>query len=160
MIDFDNDDFAVKVYCDKPSDPVRYMLNKPLYSQPGEKFYYRDVDPHLISYAIQRLTGKILAQWAKEKLFDPLGIRQYYWQSDHTGTTAGGHGLHLKPRDMAKIGQMVLDQGRWRGVRVVDSLWIAESTQKQMETTFQIEPHVYHYGYYWWILHRWQAYTA
>ncbi len=159
-LNFDNDDFSVKMYCDKPADPVRYLLNKPLYAQPGEKFYYRDVDPHLISYAIQRLTGKILAQWAKERLFGPLGIREYYWESDHTGTSMGGHGLHLKPRDMAKVGQMVLDHGLWKGEQIVDPSWIALSTQEQVETTFKTEPHVYLYGFYWWILPRWQAFTA
>jgi CubicO group peptidase (beta-lactamase class C family) len=159
-LNFDNDDFSLKIYCDKPNDPAKYLLKKPLYAQPGEKFYYRDLDPHLISYAIQRLTGKTLAQWAQERLFDPLNIREYYWGSDHTGTSMGAHGLHLKPRDMAKIGQMVLDNGRWNGIQVVDSTWVAVSTQKQVETDFQTEPHIYYYGYYWWILPRWQAYSA
>jgi CubicO group peptidase (beta-lactamase class C family) len=159
-LSFDNDVFSVEIYADKPSDPVKYILKKPLYAMPGEKFYYRDADPHLISYVIQRLTGKTEEQWAKERLFDPLGIQEYYWDSDHTGTTMGAHGLHLKPRDMAKIGQMVLDHGRWKGSQIVDSTWIAVSTQKQMETSWQTEPHVYYYGYYWWILPRWQSFAA
>ncbi len=159
-LNFDNDDFSLTIYCDKPKDPVKYLLNKPLYAPPGEEFYYRDADPHLLSYAIQRLTGKTLAQWAHERLFDPLDIRHYYWGSDHTGTTMGAHGLHLKPRDMAKIGQLVLDHGRWEGVQIVDSAWVAVSTQAQIETNFTSEPHVHFYGYYWWILPRWQAFSA
>lgn len=159
-LNFDNDDFSVTIYCDKPKDPVKYLLNKSLYAMPGEVFYYRDTDPHLLSYAIQRLTGRTLEQWAKDRLFDPLNIQDYFWGSDHTGTTMGAHGLHLKPRDMAKIGQMVLDHGRWDGVQIVDSTWIAVSTQKQIGTDFASEPHVYDYGYYWWILPRWQSFTA
>jgi CubicO group peptidase (beta-lactamase class C family) len=157
---FDNDVFSVEIYVDEPCNPVKYILAKSLYAMPGERFYYRDCDPHLISYAIGRLTGKSEARWARERLFEPLGITEYYWDADHTGTTMGAHGLHLKPRDMAKIGQLVLDHGRWRGQQVVDSTWVAVSTRRQVDTTHQTEPHVYHYGYYWWVLPRWEAFTA
>jgi CubicO group peptidase (beta-lactamase class C family) len=159
-LSFDNDVFSVEIYADKPNDPIKYILNKPLYANPGEKFYYRDCDPHLLSYIIKHLTGKTEEQWAKERLFDPLEIRDYYWDSDHTGTTMGAYGLHVKPRDMAKIGQMVLDHGRWNGNQIVDSTGIEASTQTQITTQFQTEPHVYDYGYYWWIVPRWQAFTA
>jgi CubicO group peptidase (beta-lactamase class C family) len=157
---FDNDVFSVEIYVDRPCDPVRYILKKPLYAIPGERFYYRDCDPHLTSYAIGRLTGETLAKWAKERLFGPLGITEYYWQPDHTGTTMGAHGLHLKPRDMAKIGQMVLNHGRWQSRQIVDSTWVAVSTQRQIETPYRTEPHIYHYGYYWWTVPRWGAFTA
>jgi len=53
----DNDDFSVELFIEKPADPAKYFLEKPLYATPGERFYYRDVDPHLLSYALQRLTG-------------------------------------------------------------------------------------------------------
>jgi CubicO group peptidase (beta-lactamase class C family) len=157
---FDNDVFSVEIISDKPSDPIKYILKKPMYAEPGEKFYYRDCDPHLISYGIQRLTGKTLEQWTKERLFDPLGIADYHWVSDHKGTTTGAFGLWLKSRDMAKIGQMVLDHGRWQGVQIVDSSWVAISTQKQVETEHHTEPYIYHYGYYWWIIPRWNAFAA
>ena len=159
-LSFDNDDFSVEIYADKPSDPIKYILNKPLYSNPGEKFYYRDCDPQLISYAIQRLTGKTEEQWAKEHLFNPLGINDYYWDSDHKGTTMGAHGLHLKPRDLAKIGLMVLNSGRWQGSQVVDSTWISIATQKHKDSQFQTEPHNYDFGFYWWVLPRWQAFVT
>jgi CubicO group peptidase (beta-lactamase class C family) len=159
-LSFDNDVFSVEIYVDKPGDPVKYILKKPLYASPGEEFYYRDCDPHLISHVIRQLTGKTEEQWARERLFEPLGIHEYYWDSDHTGASMGAYGLHLKPRDMAKIGQMVLDHGRWNGSQIVDSSWIAVSTRKQVETDYRTEPHVYNYGYYWWILSRWEAFTA
>lgn len=159
-LEFDNDDFSVEIFADKPSDPINYILKKPMYAKPGEKYYYRDCDPHLISYTIWRLTGKTLEHWTKERLFDPLGIINYHWESDHSGTTAGAFGLWLKPRDMAKIGQMVLDHGNWKGVQIVDSSWIAISTQKQVETEDNTEPNIHHYGYYWWIIPRWNAISA
>jgi CubicO group peptidase (beta-lactamase class C family) len=157
---FDDDDFSVEIYANKPDDPIRYILNKPLYDQPGASFYYRDCDPHLLSFAIWRLTGQTEEQWAAERLFAPLEIGDYYWDTDHTGTTMGAHGLHLKPRDLAKIGQLVLDFGRWRGNQVVDSAWIATSTGKQVETGYSSGPEMRHYGYYWWVLPYWQAIEA
>ncbi len=159
-LSFDNDDFSVEICVDKPRDPVKYILNKPLYASPGGEFYYRDCDPHLVSFTIKRLTGQSEEQWAREQLFYPLGIREYYWEADYTGTTMGAYGLHLKPRDLAKFGQLVLDHGRWKGQQIVDSAWIAESTSRQVDTDYQTEPNIHHYGFYWWIYPRWQAVEA
>lgn len=155
----DNDDFSLELFVDKPADPAKYFLSKPLYANPGQLFYYRDVDPHLISTALQRLTGKSEEQLARERLFGPLGISNFYWHSDHTGVSAGAHGLHLTPRDMAKIGQIVLDNGRWKGIQIVDSAWVAQSTQFQVMTDHPPPP-VYQYGFYWWILPDSQAFSA
>jgi len=157
---FDNDDFSVEIYADEPGDPAKYILNKPMYASPGERFYYRDCDPHLLSYAIERITKKTLDQWAKERLFAPLGIDSYFWDVDHTGTPMGAHGLYLKPRDLAKIGQVVLTQGQWNSSQIVDSTWIAVSTRSQIPTEYTTEPEVRDYGYYWWTLPRWQAIEA
>jgi CubicO group peptidase (beta-lactamase class C family) len=159
-VSFDNDVFSVEIYADKPDDPIKYILDKPMYAVPGEEFYYRDCDPHLLSYAITRLTGKSEELWAKDRLFAPLGIEDYYWDSDHTGITMGAHGLHLKPRDLAKIGQMVLDHGRWNGQQIIDSAWVAESTRRQITTPYQTAPNIRDYGYYWWILPQWEAFEA
>jgi CubicO group peptidase (beta-lactamase class C family) len=159
-LQFDNDDFSVEIYVDKPDDPIKYILDKPMYANPGEKFYYRDCDPHLVSYALQRLTGKTEEQWVKEQIFDRLGIIDYYWDRDHTGTSMGAHGLHLKPRDLAKIGQMILDHGRWNNTQIIDSLWVEISAQPYVETDWRDEPFVYDYGFYWWVVPRWQAFSA
>jgi CubicO group peptidase (beta-lactamase class C family) len=61
---------------------------------------------------------------------------------------------------MAKIGQMVLNHGRWQGQQIVDSAWVEVATRRQVDTPYQTEPSVYHYGYYWWVLPRWEAFTA
>ncbi len=155
----DNEDFSIELLVDEPADPPKYFLSKPLYANPGTQYYYRDVDPHLISTAIQRLTGKTEEQWARERLLGPLGIWNYYWNYDHTGVTTGAFGLRITPRDMAKIGQMVLDNGRWKGMQVVDSAWIAQSTQFQVMTDHPSPP-VYQYGFYWWVAPASQAFTA
>ncbi|UCD37574.1 MAG: serine hydrolase [Fidelibacterota bacterium] len=157
---FDNDVFSVETYVHQPRDPIRNILEKPLYAAPGDEFYYRDCDPHLISYAIQRLTGRTLEQLGLEYLFGPLGITDYYWESDHKGVTMGAVGLHLKPRDMAKIGQLVLDGGKWHGESLVDSTWLALSTGKQVKIGEYRGSYGRSYGFYWWVLPDWQAFTA
>jgi CubicO group peptidase (beta-lactamase class C family) len=159
-LSFDNSVFATEMYVDKPGDPVNYILSKPLYASPGREFNYRDCDPELISYTIQRRTGRTIEQWAKERIFGPLGIRKYYWELGPAGASMGPTGLHLIPRDMAKIGELVLENGRWNGREIVDSTWVAASTSEQVETPYVTEPHVYRYGYYWWILPRRNAFTA
>ena len=159
-LSFYNDVFSMEIYAGKPVDPARYILLKPLYARPGQSFYYRDCDPHLISCAVRRRTGAPLVRWAAQYLFRPLGIRDYYWEPDHTGTTMGAHGLHLKPRDMAKIGQLVLDRGRWKDRQLVDASWVDESTRRQVADAYRAGTDTYDYGYYWWIVPRWQAFTA
>jgi len=159
-LSFDNDVFSVEIFGDEPEDPIEYILNKPMYAAPGEEFYYRDCDPHLLSYTMMRLTGMSLERWGRDRLFEPLGIEDYFWDSDHTGTTMGAIGLYLKPRDLAKIGQMVLDHGRWKGQQIIDSAWIEESTRSQTTTPYQTEPNVREYGYYWWTLPGWEAIEA
>ncbi|NQV43188.1 MAG: serine hydrolase [Candidatus Marinimicrobia bacterium] len=159
-LNFDNDDFSMEIYVGKPEDPIRYILNKDLYDQPGESFYYRDCDPHLLSYTIGYVTGKSLEDWAVQRLFSPLGISDYYWDSDPTGTSMGGHGVHVRPRDLAKIGQLVLDNGKWNGIQVVDSTWIAQSTSLQTDMGDWGEENGWEYGHYWWLIPEWNAFAA
>ncbi len=156
-LDIDNDIFSVEIYVKKPDNPARYILDLPLYDDPGARFYYRDCDPHLLSYTIGQVTGRSTESWAAEKIFEPLGIEDYYWGSDVQGTSMGGHGLHLRPRDLAKIGQLVLDNGRWNGEQVVDSSWVASSTQLQISTP---DDYSWDYGYYWWRLNEYDGYSA
>jgi CubicO group peptidase (beta-lactamase class C family) len=151
-IAFDNSDFSGEMYTDKPNDQLRYILDKPLYAPPGTRFYYRDADPQIVGYAMQRLTGITARAFAAARLFAPLGITDYDWESAPDGTTMAPHGLHLRPRDLAKFGQLVLDGGTWRGTRLVSKDWIDQSTSAQV-TSLVNGPNgtPYPFGYYWWI---------
>lgn len=159
-LEFDNGDFSMEIYVGKPADPIKYILDKPMYADPGEEFYYRDCDPHLLSYTISHVTGKTLEEWAVERLFLPLAISDYYWGSDPDGTSMGAHGLHLKPRDLLKIGQLVLDNGKWGGIQVVDSTWVTESTSFQTSMGDWGDDNGWDYGYYWWLVREWNAIAA
>lgn len=153
-IAFDNVDFDLELYTFHHADPLRYILEKPLYAAPGARFYYRNADPQLISYALQRATGSTESALAASWLFSPLSIRDYYWQANSDdGSTIGGNSLHLKPRDFAKIGQLLLNRGQWAGHSIVSSDWIEQMTETQIQSDFHDasgEP--VPYGYYWYVL--------
>jgi CubicO group peptidase (beta-lactamase class C family) len=136
------------------ADPLRYILDKPLYAAPGARFYYRNADPQLISYALQRRTGTSESAFAESWLFSPLGIRDYYWQpGPDDGVTIAGSSLHLRPRDFAKLGQLVLDRGQWAGHSVVSDAWLDEMTAAHIDSDFRDSKGTpLPYGYYWYAL--------
>jgi len=150
-LQFDNVDFDLEMYTFHHADPLRYILEKPMYAAPGERFSYRNADPQLVSYALQRVTGSTEQALADAWLFGPLGVQDYHWQSDEDdGATVAGNGLHLKPRDLAKLGQLLLDRGQWQGQTVVSSAWLDEMTTSHILSDFLDEDgRPIPYGYYW-----------
>src|SRR5206468_7021281 len=92
-------------------DWVRFILDRPMANQPGEMFYYNSGNSHLLSAWVTRLTGKPAEDFARDRLFGPLGITDYVWPRDPMGQSLGGWGLKLTPRDMAKFGYLYLRHG-------------------------------------------------
>jgi CubicO group peptidase (beta-lactamase class C family) len=145
----DNSDFSMDMWVGQPKDPVRFLLDRPLYANPGEKYYYRDADPQLLGYALQRQAGRSEEAFARTALFSPMGITDYYWDHGAQGESMAAHGLHLLPRDLAKFGQLMLDQGRWNSEQLVPSDWCADATRHHVVPTDQPR---FGYGYYFWIV--------
>ncbi|MGL1590489.1 hypothetical protein ACSTHS_00335, partial [Vibrio parahaemolyticus] len=88
----------------------------------------------LVSAVVRKATGKPLDEFARETLFEPLGITGAEWARYRGYTNAGG-GLRLRPRDMAKMGQLVLAGGRWNGRQIVSKAWIETSTAPKLKAT-------------------------
>jgi CubicO group peptidase (beta-lactamase class C family) len=130
---------------------VANILHRPLESYPGTTFYYNDGTPQLISGIFMEKMGVTLEAFASQRLFGPLGIRVYQWEKHADGLSFGAYGLWLLPRDMARIGQMVLQGGEWEGRQIVPSTWLEESTRIYANGD---------YGYYWWVLAEGQVYYA
>jgi CubicO group peptidase (beta-lactamase class C family) len=127
-------------------DPYRFVLEQLLVRKPGEEWNYSGGSTELLAGIVQRTAGKLLSDFANEALFEPLGITQFEWiKMPSNGETAAASGLRLRPRDMAKIGQLVLDHGTWRGKRIVSERWIQESTEARIEAVPPLR-----YGYHWW----------
>jgi CubicO group peptidase (beta-lactamase class C family) len=154
---FDNDVFSDEMISKKPKDPVQYILAKPMYAAPGDSFYYRDCDPQLISNVFKRVTGRNLDELARDSIFTPLGITDYLWEKNSDSVTFGPYGLFLKPRDLAKIGKLVLQQGRWENRQLISHDWILISTAFQTEVP---GPEGFRYGYYWWVVPEVSGITA
>ena len=123
---------------------------------PGLAFHYHDGAPHLVSYAIQKRPGKSLKAFANEQFFTPLGITGSKWDAVQDGITFGAFSLYMKPRDLAKFGQLLLQNGKWNGVQLVDSAWISEATAIHVDSGSGSAP----YGYYFWIYPALGAYAA
>ncbi|MDH5217461.1 MAG: serine hydrolase, partial [Gammaproteobacteria bacterium] len=100
-----------------------------------------------------------MADYARTQFFQPLNITQYNWIKDSNDISFGAYGVYLTPRDLAKIGQLVLQDGQWNGQQIVSSDWITQSTQKQIENNSPTTTD-YEYGYYWWIIPELNAFTA
>lgn len=133
----------------RSTDPYRFALEQPVWRKPGEKWNYSGGNTQLLAGVLQRTTGKWLDDFAKEVLFKPLGITQFEWMKmPANGEVEAASGLRLRPRDMAKIGELVLDNGMWNGRRIVSESWIQESTLGRIEHFDKVDS--LRYGYQWW----------
>ncbi|MBN8940873.1 MAG: serine hydrolase [Rhizobiales bacterium] len=126
-------------------DPCRYVLGLAATAPAGQGFFYNTGALTLVSAIIRKATGRPLDEFARAALFEPLGIARAEWIRVKGDTDAGG-GLRLRPRDMAKIGQLVLAGGRWNGREVVSKGWIETSTAAKITATSGLS-----YGYLWWL---------
>jgi CubicO group peptidase (beta-lactamase class C family) len=109
---------------ERSRDWVKYVLDKPMVRDPGAAFEYNSGNPHLLSAILSKVTGKSAEDYAREKLFGPLGIGDFQWRHDPQGVSTGGFGLYMLPRDMAKLGSLWLHDGVWAGQRVLADGWI------------------------------------
>jgi CubicO group peptidase (beta-lactamase class C family) len=139
----------------RSDDWLTFMYDLPMVAQPGKEFNYCSGCTHLLSAAIRSASGMNTQEFAEQALFTPLGITDYTWETDPAGTSIGGWGLNLTPRDMAKLGYLYLHAGEWDGEQVVSSAWIDRATQKLVEGEGDLG-----YGYLWWIYPRFGAYAA
>lgn len=154
-IDYNNSDNSLDLY-QKSGSSVEFILNLPKNYPPGVVFNYSDGAPHLISAAIQIRYGKPLSSFAGQYLFTPLQIIDWKWEAAKDGVTFGAFSLFLKPRDAAKFGQLLLNNGWWNGQQIVDSSWIAKATQPLANAGRDGAS----YGYYFWVYPAYPAFSA
>lgn len=129
------------------ADPVRYVLEQPLVAPPGTTYNYNGGNTTLLAAVLTKTTGRKLDEYAREKLFGPLGITDFEWMAlPTTGQPAAASGLRLRPRDGAKLGQLLLTDGAWNGKQVLPKGWAAESVKPRLNGDG-----LYYYGYQWWL---------
>ena len=132
---------------DASSDPVQFVLDRPMQHEPGTEFNYNSGNAHVLSAVIQEAAGMSAATFAKRHLFEPLGISDVIWPSDKNGVSWGGGKVMMTTRDMLKIGLLYLDDGAFAGEQIVPSAWIRASRAPHIATFYGDDM----YGYMWWI---------
>jgi CubicO group peptidase (beta-lactamase class C family) len=124
---------------------IPYVLHFPASEMPGRVFRYSTGNSQLLSGAVRRGTGKTPFELARERIFGPLGITGAQWATHADGNSYGGMRLRLTARDMAKLGQLCLQNGAWNGRQLVPAQWIAASTRPHSVSAYGP------YGYHWWV---------
>ena len=129
-------------------DWTRGALARPLENPPGEVFAYSTGNSHLVSAILTEAVGTSALEYAREHLAGPLGITIHSWDRAPEGYYLGGNSLRMTPRDLARLGQLYLQGGRWNGEQVVPAEWVRRSTSRHADGW----PHRYGaYGYHWWL---------
>jgi CubicO group peptidase (beta-lactamase class C family) len=124
---------------------IAKTLSLPLVSEPGEKFVYHSAASAICGPIIEKTTGMPVTEFAKQYLFEPLQISEYLWFTLPDGNTLTSGGMHMRPRDMAKIGYLILNHGQWHGRQILSEEWIDISTRAY------VSDDGLGYGYYWWL---------
>ena len=138
-------------------------------NDPGVAFEYSNSSAHLVAAVLRNAVDRPILDYARAKLFDPLGIDSrpawqgwdtrsptsgfntpgFAWATDRDGINVGGLGLKLTSADMVKIGELYVNGGRWHGRQIVSQAWVDESTSAQLSAD-QEDPSQGQYGYLWW----------
>jgi CubicO group peptidase (beta-lactamase class C family) len=129
-------------------DTAQSFLNKPMACAPGSNWNYSTGNVQILAEIIRKATGKTPLEFGTEKIFNPLGITNFQWPSDRSGTQYGGMSLMVRPRDLARFGYFYLKKGQWKGKEVIPASWVEIST-KSHSTTYW--PQNGTYGYLCWI---------
>ncbi|MDR1629206.1 MAG: beta-lactamase family protein [Oscillospiraceae bacterium] len=108
-------------------DVGRAIFLLPQEDMPGKQFRYDTGASHLLGCVLSQAVGKSLYDYAKEKLFDPLGMTNVYWDADKQGNNYGGHGLYLTPEDMLRFGYLYLNNGRWEDRQILSAEWVKQA---------------------------------
>jgi CubicO group peptidase (beta-lactamase class C family) len=129
------------------ADWLQFMLDLPMVAEPGTRFAYCSGNHHVLSMILSQTTGTNALAFARRELFEPLGIRDVAWPADPRGNNHGWGDLQMHPRDMARLGQLFLQRGRWRERPILPETWARTATRTHVERTTNRD----RYGYSWWV---------
>jgi CubicO group peptidase (beta-lactamase class C family) len=142
------------------AEPLRYALSRPIVATPGAVFDYNGGMTHVMGAVIERATKVPIEDYARLRLFEPLGIDKVEWVGNLAGMPAVASGLRLRARDLARFGSMYLHGGKWQGRQILPAEWVARSTRRHTRFTATPARHrgnrevpdggEFGYGYFWW----------
>lgn len=111
---------------------ARGFLAQPVEHEPGTHFVYNSGATYMVSAIVQHVTGEMVLDYLRPRLFAPLGIVEPTWETSPQGVSVGGWGLSIRTEDIARFGQLYLQRGEWQGRRLLPEVWVAEATSKQV----------------------------
>ena len=135
------------------NDWIKETFQLPLLYNPGARFSYNSLETHLLSAIITRVSGLTALEYSESYLTGPMGIKIISWTHDPLGYNIGGYDIYMKPRDMAVLGYLYLNEGRINNTQIVQKEWIESS----LTETWEVDGSVwgvltdYNYGYLWWL---------
>ncbi len=135
-----------EIIMDTSSDPLRAALAPPIVAAPGQIWNYNSGSTELLGAILKKATGQGVDELAGTLLFAPLGITDFTWYKHSNLSPHAAGGLRLRPRDLAKIGQLILQHGSWNGSQIVPAAWIAEATAPHL-----MGEALFFYGYQFWL---------
>lgn len=132
------------------ADPLRYVFQKPFAFAPDTVWTYNGGGTDLLGKVIEKASAMRIDAFARDALFEPLGITDWKLLDYLNGKQATAAGLRLSPRDAAKLGQLVLNKGTWNGRQIVSAEWIADSIKPRFQAIGYFGG-LFYYGYQWWM---------
>lgn len=131
---------------------IQFILDQPMYEEPGAVFKYNDGASVLLGKILHEATGQRVDAWAREKLFRPIGIDDFYWKITPDGEADTEGGLYLSAHDMARIGYLYLRDGLWDGKRIISEDWVRRSVASNVPSSSTGDnSSPFGYGYQWWV---------
>ena len=120
--------------CGEEDNWVQNYLAQPVPHTPGTYFYYDPMAGYMLSAILQKVTGQTLSDYLRPRLFEPLGIRNVEWETSPQGICAGGWGLNTSTRDMARIGSLLVQKGKWEDRRILPRKWVKQMISYQTDS--------------------------
>jgi CubicO group peptidase (beta-lactamase class C family) len=148
-----NDPRNDEIRMTRDAQPLRYALSRRFVVDPGSDFKYNGGLTHVLAAVLERATKTSIEDYARTKLFEPLGISDVEWVGDLAGMPAAASGLRMRARDAAKFGSLFLNGGKWNGKQVVPNAWVELSTRRHFSFRRRPGPDAsgqFGYGYFWW----------
>jgi CubicO group peptidase (beta-lactamase class C family) len=128
------------------SSQARYLFARPMVAAAGERFNYNGGGTAVLAQILAQRINMPLPEYARKYLFEPLGITDVEWMNDMRGRPVAFAGLRMRPRDLARIGRMILAHGQWQGRQIVPAAWLQDSTRGHIDAELGLR-----YGYFWWV---------
>lgn len=131
------------------TDWVKCFFDSSVRTEPGKVFNYNSMNTYMLSAIVRQVSGQGLMEYLQERLWEPLGIKKIFWETCPKGIEKGGWGLYIRPEDMAKVAQLVMQKGKWGDKQLISESWIKEAASYKVTAPQSFGD--YNYGYQIWV---------